>query len=318
LSSSSRSSIAESVLDDMVRASIATVAGNLTLEGTPRELIEVITLLAERGLDACQEQAPDDLTMWQLATQECQIDNGAAPSVVTLEPSSTEAKDLQEGKFIHNINEHVNEVDGTNDAATHVASTSVATFEQSLNDVKDLHEGKFKFIHSIDEEIDEKNGIHAPVTCTAPPSCATLEHSLNDVKDLHKGEIKVIPSIDEEAYEENGRNVSATWADAVDSDDSQNAWLSTPRKAAPRKCAAQRRIERRERCAKQPGKNEQSDDRQRSQAKLVLESGLNAMVSKGLMDQHLVALIMKTAEHPECDILELLSQSNLTVQGVSV
>jgi hypothetical protein len=129
----------------MVRATIATAAGSLLLEGTPKEVIEVITLLAERGLHACQEQAPDDLAVWQMAPQEeCQVANGASPSAATCEFSLNEAKDLHEGKFTQCIDEEVNEKTSMDVSATHVAPPWVATPEQSLNDVKGLHDHRWQ------------------------------------------------------------------------------------------------------------------------------------------------------------------------------
>jgi hypothetical protein len=136
----------------------------------------------------------------------------------------------------------------------------------------------------------------------------------------------------------------ASWADEADSDESvPHAWITygaaSPRKQ--RKCAAQRRIERRDRVrARRPDDGQlegqpnagqlddklvggqvdggqfeagQLDSKQRSKARLMLETGLNAMMSQGIMDQDLVDVILKTADLPECDLLELLSQSNIEV-----
>jgi hypothetical protein len=133
--------------------------------------------------------------------------------------------------------------------------------------------------------------------------------------------------------------------DEADSDDSaSHAWITcgvaAPRKQ--RKCAAQRRIERRDRVrARRPDDGQlkgqpdagqlddrlvagqvdggqlngaQLDKKQRSEARLMLETGLNAMMSRGIMDQDLVNVVLRTADLPQCDLLELLSQSN--VEGI--
>jgi hypothetical protein len=117
---------------------------------------------------------------------------------------------------------------------------------------------------------------------------------------------------------------TSIWADVVESDSER--FDMPPIKHKSRKCAAQRRVERRERnksthvavgqATKVPDKDDgplfdgQLSDEDRQKTRLLFEDGLNKMMSKGLIDQDFVAVILKTAELPECNILELFHQSN--------